>query len=68
MENDKKDRISEVQEHIFSGALARTERKEPESEPVEDTSYRVQGADVERSRKVLADFLGGKIIGKEGQE
>ena len=60
-------RIAEAQEHIFSGALARTGSGETEVEPVEDISYRVK-CDEERSRAALADLLGGKIFGRREEQ
>ena len=61
MENEKKDRIAEAQAHIFSGAFARQKKEVKEEEREEDTTYRVK-ADLERSREVLAGFLGGKVF------
>lgn len=64
--DNKTQRITDAQAYIVSGEYARAERKDEEVERAEDTSYRVKG-DHERSQKVLADFLGGKMF-KSGEE
>lgn len=69
--DNKKQRISDAQAYIVSGEYARAEKKGEEEgrvERVEDTSYRVK-EDRERSQRVLADFLGGKMFESgEGEE
>lgn len=63
-DEQKRQRIVEAQAYIVSGEFARGKRAEQEDEVEEDTSYRVKG-DSERSAKVLADFLGGKMFDRE---